>query len=259
MGNFSANWLALREPADHAARSLDLTRATVAAIGSEPSPQILDLASGTGSNLRYLLPHLPAAGWLLVDHDADLLARVPATPAIETRCLDLSSLDHPELFEGRRLVTASALLDLVSEDWLRGLAAACAKGESAVLFVLSYDGRIICTPEDSDDGLVAALVNEHQRTDKGFGPAVGPDATACAAVNFADLGYEVQRAPSDWVLTPDAVELQRQLIDGWTQAACEMSPGQTRLIDRWRERRLAHLAAGWSSITVGHEDLAAWR
>ncbi len=71
-------------------------------------------------------------------------------------------------------------------------------------------------------------------------------------------GTRVQRASSDWLLTPASAELQRQLIDGWAQAAAEMAPQQIRAIDAWRDRRLAHVAAGWSAIMVGHEDCAAW-
>jgi SAM-dependent methyltransferase len=274
MAGFSADWLALREPADHAARSTALTHAVAEALARVAEPGILDLACGTGSNLRYLSnagtertrptasertrPTLTGR-WLLVDHDADLLAWIPQSPDVETRCLDLSTLDDPSVFDGRSLVTASALLDLVSDAWLRALAQRCADGGAAVLFALNYDGRIICTPEDEDDGTIVALVNQHQRTEKGFGPALGPDATDRAVHWFRQHGYEAQRAPSDWTLTPASGELQRELIDGWTQAATEIAPEQARLIDRWRERRLAHLAAGWSHIVVGHEDVAAFR
>lgn len=266
MAGFSPDWLALREPADHAARSADLTRATLDALPRDRPLRILDLAAGTGSNLRYLAdpgstgtePASRKIEWLLVDHDPDLLARVAKAPGVHTRCLDLSSLDHPDIFDARDLVTASALLDLVSEPWLRALADRCAASGAAALFALSYDGRIVCTPEDPDDDLVVTLVNQHQRTDKGFGPAVGPDAADVAARCFADLGYRVQRAPSDWLLTPASAALQRQLIDGWAQAAAGMAPQQIRAIDAWRERRLAHVAAGWSAITVGHEDVAGW-
>jgi hypothetical protein len=258
VAGFSAEWLALREPADHAARSADLTRAVIDLLPDDA--RILDLAAGTGSNVRYLAA---AAGCertdvLLVDHDPLLLARVPEMAGVETRCLDLSTLDDREIFDGRQLVTASALLDLVSETWLLALANRCAEGGAAVLFALNYDGRIACSPEDPDDGAILSAVNEHQRTDKGFGPALGPDATDRAARCFGDLGYRVQRAPSDWLLTPASGELQRQLIDGWAQAAAAMAPQQIRMIDAWRERRLAHVAAGWSAITVGHEDFAAW-
>jgi glycosyltransferase involved in cell wall biosynthesis len=280
---FSAEWLALREPADHAARSADITRAVLDALPRDAQLRVLDLAAGSGSNLRYVTivlagpTHGSAASggadpgacpdeplrrirptWLLVDHDRALLARVPKTPDVVTRCMDLSTLDDPGIFEGRALVTASALLDLVSEPWLRALAGRCAAAGAHVLFALNYDGRILCSPEDPDDALVAARVNEHQRTDKGFGPALGPDATDAAARCFEASGYGVRRARSDWTLTPDFRGLQRQLIDGWAQAAAEMAPEQAIIVDAWRERRLAHIAAGWSEITVGHEDLVGW-
>ena len=253
---FRAEWLALREPADHAARSVAVTHAAIDMLPDTGEIRILDLAAGTGANLRYLSS--VRANWLLVDHDAALLARVPHRPGVETRCLDLASLDDRAIFAGRALVTASALLDLVSEEWLRTLAARCADEGAAVLFALSYDGRIECTPADPDDDALRDLVNAHQRTDKGFGPALGPDAAWFAAQCLADRGYRVDRDRSDWVLASGSAELQRQLVDGWARAAAEIAPARTAFIDAWRSRRLAHIAAGRSQIVVGHEDLAAW-
>jgi hypothetical protein len=198
---------------------------------------------------------------LLVDHDPALLARVPHITDVETRVVDLASPSPSDraIFEGRALVTASALLDLVSEDWLRGLVASCAGHGSAVLFALNYDGRVECTPHDDADEEIVALVNAHQRTDKGFGPAVGPDATACAAQCFSAAGYLVDRDRSDWVLTPASEELQRQLIEGWAHAAAEIAPLRRELIDGWKARRLEHVDANRSHLVVGHEDLAALR
>src|SRR3954453_21925050 len=122
MAGFSAEWLSLREPADQVARSLALTHAVFDNVPVRPPWRILDLACGTGSNVRYLTRAIgtAAAGgtrpnWLLVDHDPALLAGAPAESGIDARCLDLSTLDDPEIFTGRSLVTASALLDLVSE------------------------------------------------------------------------------------------------------------------------------------------------
>src|SRR5690606_35877728 len=106
------------------------------------------------------------------------------------------------------LVTASALLDLVSADWLRRLSAFCAEAEAAVLFALTYDGRIEAMPRHPDDELVRELVNRHQTTDKGFGPALGPAAAAAAVDAFVERGYEVTSAPSDWRLHPGQRELQ---------------------------------------------------
>jgi hypothetical protein len=268
MSAFTADWLALREPADRAARSVRLTRAIAAALPKKTPLHVLDLASGTGSNMRYLTTHLSRdQQWLLVDHDPALLARVSARSRadeadhrFETRQLDLAALDVSacDIFEGRALVTAAALLDLVSESWLRALAARCHARGAAVLFALSYDGRIQCSPADPEDEGIRALVNRHQRTDKGFGPALGPDAAVAAERCFASLGYQVQSEPSDWVLPPESERLQRQVIEGWADAAMMIAPDRSVAVRDWLARRLAHVGSGRSQLVVGHQDLAGW-
>ena len=54
---------------------------------------------------------------------------------------------------------------------------------------LSYDGRTTFNPPDPLDAAIVAAVNAHQRTDKGFGPALGPAAAALAIARFEALGY----------------------------------------------------------------------
>jgi hypothetical protein len=199
--------------------------------------------------------------WLLLDDDAGLLehARQRAGVAIETRVVDLAQVDElSELVSGRDLVTASALLDLVSEEWLRAVCSMCHRQRSLVLFALSYDGRMTCAPEDPEDEFVRSLVNHHQRTQKSFGRALGPDASIRASDILDGLGYDVVRDRSDWVLDRKSNELQRQLIEGWAAAATEIAPVDTELIAAWRMRRLEHVRTGESSVTVGHEDLGAF-
>jgi SAM-dependent methyltransferase len=288
---FSADWLTLREPADHAARSKALTRRLVeqlATSGAGADVSVLDLGSGTGSNLRYLEPHLPATQhWTLLDHDADLLRAAAQRIAVHAeqrgltcaedldgalrlrghdracditrRQQDLSrSLDAIGLPSSGSLVTGAALLDLVSERWLQQLAALCQGARAVVLFTLTYDGRIACEPPDADDAFVHALVNEHQHGDKGFDAAAGPDATRLARACFERVGYQVLTEPSDWVLDADAGELQRQLIEGWAAAATELASAEASRITAWRTRRIEDVDAGRSRIRVGHQDLAAW-
>ena len=75
--SFSAEWLALREPFDRQARHAGAIRRTVATLSGRPAVTIVDLASGTGSTLRALGPHLPMRqAWRLFDNDLSLLARV---------------------------------------------------------------------------------------------------------------------------------------------------------------------------------------
>jgi hypothetical protein len=49
------------------------------------------------------------------------------------------------------------------------------------------------------------------------------------------------------------------LIEGWARAAAEIAPERTALVDDWLRRRLIHVDAGRSQLTVGHRDIAAWR
>jgi hypothetical protein len=260
-----SNWLALRRPADIAARSTALTKVVVDLLPRAQPLRILDLATGTGSNLRYLAPRLPSPQeWLVVDRDAILLAEVPGEMTvngrnvrIETRCQNLAVL-KADMFAGRHLVTASALLDLVSEAWLRVLADRCRAAGAMALFALSYNGESRCSPDEPEDDVIREMLNRHQKTDKGFGPAAGPEAAEGAARAFVGVGYQVRREESNWELPPRESDLQRHLIEGWAGAALEVAPEQSAMIRDWLDRRLAHVAARRSHIVVCHEDVAAW-
>lgn len=267
MESFSADWLTLREPADHAARAEALV-STLAARLAVPgaSTRAVDLAGGTGSNVRYLRSRLTTlTSWTLVDHDPALLAEAARrlAPSFETpghtfaTCqADLNDLAALPI-DGAALVTASALLDLVSADWMRAFARRCREAGVHVLCTLSYDGRLTCDPADALDARVRELVNSHQRSDKGFGPALGPDATDAAAAAFRAEGFDVTVAPSDWVLDATQTELQRQLIAGWAGAARDIASDEAAAIAAWRDRRLAAVDAGTSRVRVGHGDLLA--
>ena len=257
-----SHWLALREPIDATARSISLTRQVAAALPRDGPVQILDLGTGTGSNVRFLAPHFPAdQHWLLVDKDRSVLAEIPSRVPVahETRPLDLGARDAPEIFAGRDLVTASALLDLVSEPFLDWLARRCREHDAVALFALTYTGSSTCSPAEPDDDWICALLNRHQQhCDKGFGPAAGPDAVTLAQQAFVTAGYRVRREPSDWRVAPAARELQSLLMQGWADAATELAPDESSMIGDWLARRRAHVEAGTSHVTVRHEDLAAF-
>ena len=266
MGQSLADWLALREPFDAAARSATLARAISDALPGDRPLRIVDLGTGRGSNVRYLSGcfSLPQE-WLLLDEDAAVLADVPgamigrldAQCAIEVRQVNLGVLDST-MFEGRHLVTASALLDLVSEPWLRSLADHCRAVGAVGLFALTYNGASRCSPAEPEDDEIRELMNRHQHaSDKGFGRAAGPDAVTAAERSFTAVGYRVERAPSNWSLPPDAQDMQRRLVEGWAEAASEIAPGRSAMVRSWLRRRIDHIDAGRSHIVVCHEDLAA--
>src|SRR5882724_2779850 len=68
----------MREPVDEVARSKPLTQKLVEALPPQEPFTVLDLGTGTGANVRYLMDRLPASQrWLLVDNDAELLGELP--------------------------------------------------------------------------------------------------------------------------------------------------------------------------------------
>ena len=262
MTGFSADWLALREPHDARARNADILAAVATFVKGRPSVRVVDLACGTGSTFRALTWRFPPhQNWRLVDNDVGLLARAAAVARAETVTIaavprDLSR-DLEAVLDGPLdLVTTSALLDLVSAAWLDRLATEIAARKIPLYAALSYDGRIEITPADTSDAAIIAAVNAHQRTNKGFGPALGPAAAEFAISRFKSLGYSVVHGTSDWVIGPQDRDMQMEIFAGWASAARETG---VSLADTaaWLTRRRDSVTAGRSSIRVGHVDIFA--
>lgn len=260
--SFSASWLELREPHDHRARNTTVLDAVAAAFADHTSVAITDLACGTGSTFRALSPRLKARqNWRLADNDLSLLARTPQSQPpdlmVITTPIDLERDLEAALDGPADLVTTSALLDLVSDAWLERLAVEAAARQLPVYAALSYDGRIETTPSDPGDAAIVGAVNQHQHTDKGFGPALGPDAATVAPQRFERVGYQVVQGDSDWVFGPSDREIQLETLIGWATAAREIGTVPLPDIVSWLTRRRDLVAAGRSTIRVGHIDFFA--
>lgn len=262
MSGFSAEWLALREPFDRRARNAAVLEAVTAALKGLRQIRIVDLACGTGSTLRALAPRLAAQQhWRLCDNDLGLLLRastmpVPAGVTVTTTPLDLNRDLEAALDGPVDLVTTSALLDLVSEPWLERLATEIAARQIPFYAALSYDGRAALDPPDPRDATIVEAVNAHQRTDKGFGPALGPLAAFASIERFEKLGYSVVHGQSDWTAAPEHREFQIEILNGWAAAAREIGVPLADTIE-WLTRRRDIVAAGASSLRVGHVDVFA--
>jgi hypothetical protein len=259
--SFSAEWLALREPHDLRARNSAVRDAVAATFAGRPSIGVVDLACGTGSTLRALAPHLPARqDWRLVDNDLGLLGRAAenSTLGVRVTTVPVDLVRDLELaLDGLLdLVTMSALLDLVSAAWLERLAVEAAARRLPLYAALTYDGRIAFEPSDPYDARIIAAVNSHQCRDKGFGPALGPGAAQSAIDQFERVGYEVESGAADWLFDPQHREIQIETLGGFAVAAREMDLPLGE-VEAWLTRRGDLVAAGRSSLRVGHFDFFA--
>jgi hypothetical protein len=261
----SREWLALREPADAVARASDLVEPLERHLPATGRRVIHDLGCGTGAMGRWLAPRLPGPQhWVLRDHDADLLlaaaterpgpAADGATVIVETKQSDITRLPPRDLADAS-LITASALLDMLTEEELAGLVSVCAAAGCPVLLTLSVVGRVELTPGDPLDRDVAAAFDAHQRRTTPGGRRLGPDAVALASEAFGRLGAEILVRPSPWRLGASQAELAAEWFSGWVSAARAQRTELAAETDGYKRRRLAQAAAGQLTVIVDHVDL----
>jgi hypothetical protein len=216
---------------------------------------------------RWLAPRLPGRQhWVAHDRDPDLLEVVTAespgpaadgaTVTVEPKQSDITRL-RPDDLAGASLITASALLDMLTGDELAGLITVCAEAACPTLLTLSVVGRVSLVPADPLDRRVAAAFNEHQRRATERGRLLGPDAAASAVEEFGRMGFEVVVRQSPWRLGASHAELLAEWFAGWVGAACEQDVGLVSETGVYTRRRLDQLGAGQLTVTVEHADLLA--
>lgn len=261
MSGFSVAWLDLRESADNAARDKGMAAQALSWLTADEAamPIIVDLGSGTGSTLRALTA-LGAANivWRLIDHDPALLnealRRHGKTHVVEDYEADLLDLTTLPL-TGARLVTASALFDLVALSVVDALTARLVQHRAGLYAALNYDGTTTWTPVHPLDGHVLAAFNQDQRKNKGLGLALGPDAGDYLQMALTRAGYTVWVADSPWTLGPADAAMVRELVLGIASAVAQGYGLNADALQEWKDFRLAHASTG--TCTVGHNDVLA--
>ncbi|WP_082352605.1 class I SAM-dependent methyltransferase, partial [Rhizobium sp. AAP43] len=259
-------WLALREPADKAARDAGLLNMLAQTLrdgnpeGKRP-PNLLDIGCGTGSTYRTLSPLLPKnTRWRLLDFDPALLAeasaRIGEDSPVEFSQFDLNNIDALPL-AGTDVVTASALFDLCSANFCDRFVGVLAPTGAGLYAALNYDGQMVWSVVHPLDAAVTADFNRHQRLDKGFGAALGPDSTHHLAGALSAFHYRVLTAESPWVLDERSAPLQRELLEGIAIAVREIGELIPEKIEAWLTFRLEQADVPGSLCRIGHQDLLA--
>lgn len=278
MGGFSPDWLFLREPADHAARADNVARALAAQFAAHDEIAVLDLGCGAGSNLRCTYELLPdRQRWVMIDYDPLLLESARdrlmqwADEAVEgsekTRQLKLKKNGKSievDLIVGDvvagiahvlpakiDLVTAAAFLDLCSQEWIGKFVATLAARKIAVFAPLIYDGRDRFAPHHSADFDMLEAFHRDMHRDKGFGPALGPEAADFFGRALHEAGYRVLVGDSPWELDVSDT-LAIALAQGFAEAVAATGAIDNDVIERWLDFRLEH--GTWK---VGHTDIFA--
>lgn len=268
---YAPEWLALREDADARARAADLLPPLESFFAETAAPgdrlTVRDLGCGTGSMGRWLSARLRGPQrWYMHDRDPALLEDIaermpresgdgsPLEVVPEQR--DITRMTGEDL-QGTSLVTASALLDLLTAEEVEALAAACARADAAALLALSVEGRVELDPADPLDEEVSAAFNAHQRRADAGRRLLGPDAAEAATAAFERNGFSVLTRSSPWRLGPRESALTAEWLLGWVAAACAQDPSLEPACETYRRRRLDACKAGELRAVVHHRDLLA--
>lgn len=274
--SFSPEWLALREPVDHRSVNADLAARVSQWFDGPDHISVMDLGCGAGSNLRGTYKLFGnSQHWTLVDYDPVLLTSARTRLAawadeaeevgeelllvkdgkrlmVDFRQADLDT-DLERVLDWRPdLVTAAALFDLVSPRWIARFVAALQARKLPLYTVLTYDGREVWQPAHPQDAAMVAAFHAHQHSDKGFGPAAGPDAAKIMAEAFAQAGYMTQTGDSPWTMDSTDAVLVAALTSGIANAVRETGRVPKAGIANW----LAAKSAAQQGM-VGHLDLFA--
>ncbi|NRG16339.1 class I SAM-dependent methyltransferase [Rhizobiales bacterium] len=264
MSGFSSEWLSLRAPADARARNEDVISAFLERLPQNRPLHLVDLGSGTGATVTAFAPRIAGKQrWTLLDNDKELLeiasrrAHEYTNLEIEASVADLSRGIDAGALEQVDAVTTSAFLDLVPAKWIDDLVDTLSERRLPFLAFLTYDGRARLDPPHPFDETIRLAMNRHQKTDKGLGAALGPDAAQYALQRFIAAGFTAIAGASDWHSLKQETPFQTALLDGWANAAREIGEEEDE-VNAWREERQRLLDAGSLTSTVGHIDFAAF-
>ena len=277
MSGFAPEWLTLREGADHRARNAELLAALGKHFSTRDAITVVDLGAGLGSNLRAAAPVLPARQhWVLVDHDPVLLAGAcdaiasssnlvrPATAGLEVMKAGRSIrvevrhaivAKNPGAFAtyAPDLVTAAALFDLVSEDWIGRFTAALTAARVPLYAVLDYTvpmpgaRRIRPTPPWSPRSTATRAVTRvsalrRDRRQRTSWPSVSRRWTTASSA-----------ARSRRILSSGETKLIRVLTQDFAEAVRETGEIPAATIEAWQKARMADGV----TCSISHEDILA--
>jgi hypothetical protein len=257
-------WLAARVVADTAARAATLNAlipeliSCLIKIGDGADGiEIIDLGAGTGANQRWLAPRLPfRQRWVHLDHDPVISRSLPL-PA-DTMIIDGSVEALARLLDDhdgdRRLVTCSALLDVLTRAQLDAVCGALIDNQVPALLSLTVTGTLGVTPSHEDDQLLLDAFNDHQRR----ASRAGPEATSLASRELQAGGFRVLCQETPWELTAasDRAFVEQVLLERLDAAVAQdrvLAPSAAQ----WFELRRAQLAVGILRIDIGHCDILA--
>jgi hypothetical protein len=218
--------------------------------------------------MRWLAPLLPGPQtWILHDWNASLIKQaIEGVPprdrdntavSVRSQPGNLADLRSTDL-AGASLVTASALLDVLTSRETHAIVNACLGARCPALLSLSVTGDVRLTPQDEFDAAFERAFNAHQLRSTDGRQQLGRYAAPIARGLFTQSGWNARPSTTVWRLDRRRPRLLREWLDGWLDAAVEQDPGLRAAATRYRRLRTSQIERGTLAVHVRHVDLLAW-
>ncbi|MHA7155877.1 hypothetical protein [Arthrobacter sp. TMN-50] len=290
----SSDWLALRRPADEAARQASrpliaglqafLTEGRLPNDDDARTIRIFDLGAGTGANQAWLAPQLnpshpslsspslsqsslsqPSLSqhWILIDHDPGLLEHTLSAPPVD-------GVTGTEAMIAGIEDLGRILGEATPEDGPRfvtcsalldlltpaQLRALCsALAETKTAALFSLSVTGVMSIQPADP--LDDLLNDTFNTHQNRGGRAGPRGVDLTAGFLAEAGFTVSTVETPWHLTADHGQLIERFLNDRAAAILEEDPDLADDVGQWLSRRSAQAAEGSLRLTIGHRDLLA--
>ena len=253
------------EAIDRRFRNGDVSDALTGWFSGRSALRVLDLACGTGANMRALAPILPPdQDWIMLtgseaeeEQVRDLLFRwAPAAEEIAGGLkIERQGLRIAVRFERHDVAASGTMPDceaaglvVLDQNALRlttstfaAIANACARMGAVVHARCLYDGRIKLQPHHPADAQMTAALHRRLMEQTPLGAASGPLAASQLAERLELAGYSVIEGPGNAVLKaagPQGTDgaLMRAILSQMAEAQRAVARGHDKMIDTWAAR-----------------------
>jgi len=234
---FSKSWINMRVEYDEASRSSVLVD-HLNKLSKKHEIDLIDFCCGTGSFLMWALnKNISFQNCILVDHDIKLLKSIK------------SNL-RTHLKSKYTIQSNTNNLDLLI------------KKNNILYFSLCFNGLVKWTPTNTFDKYILTFFNNHQRSDKGFGNALGYKSIESLRKKAGKLNLNIRVADSPWIIKnkseKDTVFMKRYLLD-IRKSLFHMEGIDKNILRKWYEDKKYDLENKKIRLYVGHNDVLLFK
>tara|TARA_B100001063_G_scaffold174214_1_gene163304 strand:+ start:1605 stop:2477 length:873 start_codon:yes stop_codon:yes gene_type:complete len=285
---FSKSWINMRVEYDNTSRSSVLID-HLNKISREDEIDLIDLCCGTGSFLIWALnENINLKNCRLIDNDIKLLKSIKSNlrANLKTKYTIQSNTNNLNLLIKKRsksvstvlieksdcdeyshtnkifhIISYSAALDLMSKSSIN-IALKKIKKDNILYFSLCFNGIVKWTPSNPFDKYVLTFFNNHQRSDKGFGSALGHKSIEFLKKKARDLNLNITVTDSPWIIKnkseKDTVFIKRYILD-IRKSLFHMEGIDKNILRKWYEDKKNDLENKKIKLYVGHNDVLLFK